>query len=125
LVSQKSHAEEAVRRINLQRDVNLNFISSEIETLRGITIPTPQFTSYERFGKRAKVGEIYDRPFSIGSGGSVYRWWLVNPVKKQQYESEITEFATYKTNAINTINAQIEKLTQRSNLIMSKDKFTL
>ena len=51
-LSNFSYAEQAVNRVNQQRQVNLDFIDSEVETLRGITIPTPQFTSYERVGKR-------------------------------------------------------------------------
>ena len=129
-LSNFSYAEQAVNRVNQQRQVNLDFIDSEVEALRGITIPTPQFTSYERFGKRAKAGEVYDRPFSYaplieGSGGGVRRWWIVNPVAKARYESEVAEFATYKTGALEQINTNISNLLQRRDLITSKAPFTL
>lgn len=124
-LSNFSYAEQAVNRVNQQRQVNLDFIDSEVEALRGIEIPTPQFTSYERFGKRAKVGEVYDRPFSYGSGGGVRRWWIVNPAKKAQYEREVEEFATYKTGALNQINTNINNLLGRRDLITSKAPFSL
>ncbi len=124
-LSNFSYAEQAVNRVNQQRQVNLDFIDSEVETLRGITIPTPQFTSYERFGKRAKAGEVYDRPFSYGSGGGVRRWWIVNPEKKARYEREVEEFATYKAGALNQISTNINNLLQRRDLITSRDPFSL
>ena len=39
-LSNFSYAEQAVNRVNQQRQVNLDFIDSEVEALRGITIPT-------------------------------------------------------------------------------------
>ena len=124
-LSNFSYAEQAVNRVNQQRQVNLDFIDSEVETLRGITIPTPDFTSYERFGKKAKAGEVYDRPFSYSSGGGVRRWWIVNPAKKAQFEREQAEFSAYKTGALNQINTNINNLLQRRDLITSKAPFSL
>lgn len=124
-LSNFSYAEQAVKRVNLQRQVNLDWIDKEVETLRAIEIPTPQFTSYERFGKRAFEGEVYDRPFSYGSGGGVRRWWIVNPAKKAQYEREVEEFTAYKTGALEQINTNINNLLQRRDLITSKAPFSL
>ena len=124
-LSNFSYAEQAVNRVNQQRQVNLDFIDSEVEALRGIEIPTPTFTKYERFGKRAFEGEYYDRPFSYGSGGGVRRWWIVNPEKKARYESEVAEFTAYKTGALEQINTNISNLLQRRDLITSKAPFSL
>jgi len=124
-LSNFSYAEQAVKLVNQQRQVNLDFIDREVEELRAIEIPTPRFTSYERFGKRAKAGEVYDRPFSYGSGGGVRRWWLVNPEKKARYESEVAEFSAYKTGALEQINTNINNLLQRRDLITSKAPFSL
>ena len=125
LVSNFSYANEAVNRLNTQRQANLNFIDSEVETLRNIVIPTPTFTKYERYGKRAGPNEVYDRPFSYKSGGGVRRWWLVNPVKKAQYESEVKEFALYKENALSQINESINNFIEKRDLITSKAPFSL
>ena len=124
-LSDFSYAEQAVNRVNQQRQVNLDFIDREVEALRGIEIPTPRFTKYERFGRRAGANEYYDRPFSYSSGGGVRRWWIVNPEKKARYESEVAEFATYKTGALEQINTNISNLLQRRDLITSKAPFSL
>jgi len=124
-LSNFSYAEQAVKRVNLQRQVNLDWIDKEVETLRNIKIPTPTFTKYERYGKRPLAGEIADRPFSYGSSGGVRRWWFVNPVKKARYESEVAEFTAYKTGALEQISTNINNLLGRRDLITSKAPFSL
>ncbi len=125
LVSNFSYANEAVNRINTQRKANLDFIDSEVETLRNIVIPTPEFTSYERIGKRPLIGEVAGRPFSYGSGGGVRRRYWINPMKKAQYESEVKEFALYKENALSQINESINNFIKKRDLITSKAPFSL
>ena len=124
-LSNFSYAEQAVNRVNQQRQVNLDFIDSEVEALRGIEIPTPQFTNYERIGKRAKAGEVYDRPATYGSGGGVRRYYIVNPSQKARFEREQAEFSSYKTGALEQINTNISNLLQRRDLITSKAPFSL
>ena len=135
-LSNFSYAEQAVNRVNQQRQVNLDFIDSEVEALRGITIPTPDFykpiPNYERVGKRPLAGEVASRPYSYGSGGGVRRWYWINPMRKTQYEKELleyegrkTEFSAYKTGALNQINTNISNLLQRRDLITSKAPFSL
>ena len=124
-LSNFSYAEQAVNRVNQQRQVNLDFIDSEVETLRGITIPTPQFLSYERIGKRASRGEVADRPYSYGSGGGVRRWYFVNPTAKAENQRQQAQFAIYKAGALNQISTNINNLLQRRDLITSRDPFSL
>ena len=135
-LSNFSYAEQAVNRVNQQRQVNLDFIDSEVETLRSITIPTPNFyepiPNYERVGKRGQPWEIAGRPFSYGAGGVVRRRYWINPMRKTQYEREVveyegrkTEFATYKTGALNQISTNINNLLQRRDLITSRAPFSL
>ena len=124
-LSNFSYAEQAVNRVNQQRQVNLDFIDSEVETLRGITIPTPQFTSYERVGKRGFGGEVASRPFSYGSGGGVRRWYWINPTNYAQNQREQIEFAEYKEDALSQINASINNFIEKRDLITSKAPFSL
>ena len=128
-LSEFSYAKEAVRRVNQQRDLNLNFFNSEIQALKNITIPdpvTPKFTSYERVGKRVQPWEKVSRPYSYGSGGGVYRWWIVNPQKKLQYQSEVNAweknlqaFNIYKENALSQIKTSLDIVTKKRDLITS------
>jgi len=126
LLSNFTHATEAVNRLNQQREIDISFIDSEIKTLRGITISDPEYTSpnYERVGKRGQPWEVAGRPFSYGAGGGVRRRYWINPVAKAEYEarheSEVREFATYKTNALSQISQQLGILTERRDLIPSK-----
>jgi len=124
-LSNFSYAEQAVNRVNQQRQVNLDFIDSEVETLRGITIPTPQFKSYERVGKRPVAGEVAGRPYSYGSGGGVRRWYWINTANYAENQRQQAEFATYKTGALNQISTNINNLLQRRDLITSKAPFSL
>ena len=124
-LSNFSYAEQAVNRVNQQRQVNLDFIDSEVETLRGITIPTPQFVSYERVGKKPFAGEVAGRPFSYGSGGGVRRRYWINPINYAENQRQQAEFATYKTGALNQISTNINNLLQRRDLITSRDPFSL
>ena len=124
-LSNFSYAQQAVNRVNQQRQVNLDFIDSEVETLRGITIPTPQFQSYERVGKRPSVGEVAGRPFSYGSGGGVRRRYWINPTNYAENQRQQAEFATYKTGALNQISTNINNLLGRRDLITSKAPFSL
>jgi hypothetical protein len=130
-LSNFSHAKEAVNRINQQRSFDLSFIDSQIKTLESIKIPelgiTPKFTSYERYGKRAKQGEVYDRPYSYGSGGGVYRWWFVNPQRKLQYEREVSawnqtleNYDIYKSETLGKIADNISFLGKQRDLIPSQ-----
>jgi len=125
LVSNFSYANEAVNRLNTQRQANLDFIDSEVETLRNIVIPTPQFTSYERVGKRPSAGEVAGRPFSYGSGGGVRRRYWINPTNYAQNQREQIEFAEYKENALSQINASINNFIEKRDLITSKAPFSL
>ena len=118
-LSEFSYAKEAVRRVNQQRDLDLNFFNSEIKTLENITIPTPKFISYERVGKRVQPWEIATRPYSYGSGGGVRRWWIQNPEKKRIYESQVIEFNTYKENALSQIKTSLDFFTGKRDLITS------
>jgi hypothetical protein len=124
-LSNFSYAEQAVNRVNQQRQVNLDFIDSEVETLRGITIPTPQFKSYERVGKRPVAGEVAGRPYSYGSGGGVRRWYWINTANYAENQRQQAEFATYKSGALNQISTNINNLLQRRDLITSKAPFSL
>lgn len=124
-LSNFSYAEQAVNLVNQQRQVNLDFIDSEVEALRGITIPTPRFTSYERVGKRPFAGEVAGRPFSFGSSGGVRRRYWINPTNYARYQSEVAEFTAYKTGALEQINTNISNLLQRRDLITSKAPFSL
>ena len=125
LVSNFSYANEAVNRLNTQRQANLDFIDSEVETLRGITIPTPQFASYERVGKRPLAGEVAGRPFSYGSGGGVRRRYWINPTSYAENQRQQAEFSVYKTGALNQISTNINNLLQRRDLITSRAPFSL
>ena len=124
-LSNFSYAEQAINRVNQQRQVNLDFIDSEVEALRGIEIPTPQFTSYERVGKRGFGGEVASRPFSYGSGGGVRRWYWINPTNYAQNQREQIEFAEYKEDALSQINASINNFIEKRDLITSKAPFSL
>ena len=124
-LSNFSYAEQAVNRVNQQRQVNLDFIDSEVETLRNITIPTPAFTSYRRVGKRVGRGEVAVEPFSFGSGGGVRRWYIENLESKGRFQKEQAEFSAYKTGALEQINTNISNLLQRRDLITSKAPFSL
>ena len=124
-LSNFSYAEQAVNRVNQQRQVNLDFIDSEVETLRGITIPTPQFASYERVGKRPLAGEVAGRPFSYGSGGGVRRRYWINPTSYAENQRQQAEFSVYKTGALNQISTNINNLLQRRDLITSRAPFSL
>jgi len=124
-LSNYSYAKQAVNLVNQQRQVNLDFIDSEVEALRGIEIPTPDFTSYERVGKRPFAGEVAGRPFSFGSGGSVRRRYWINPTAYAENQRQQAEFAIYKTGALEQINTNINNLLQRRDLITSKAPFSL
>ena len=119
-LSNYSHAKEAVNRINQQRSFDLSFIDSEIKNLEGITIPTPQFISYERVGKRVQSWERADRPYSYGSGGGVRRWWIVNPEKKRIYDQQVSAFNTYKSDTLGRIADNISFLGKQRDLIPSQ-----
>jgi hypothetical protein len=120
LLSKFSHAEQVVNLLDQQKQIDLSFIDSEIKTLREITIQDPEYTTYERVGKKVQPWERAVRPFSYGAGGGVRRWYIENPVGKAQYESEVKEFASYKDNALSRIKNQIDFFTKKRDLISSK-----
>jgi hypothetical protein len=108
-LSNFSYAEQAVNRVNQQRQVNLDFIDSEVETLRGITP-----TSYERVGKRGFAGEVAGRPFSYDQFGSVRRRYWINPTAYAENQRQQAEIST-----------NINNLLGRRDLITSKAPFSL
>ena len=116
-LSNYSYAKEAVNRVNQQRAFDLSFIDSEIKNLESITIPTPQFISYERVGKRVQPWEIATRPYSYGSGGGVRRWWIENPEKKSIYNQQVSEFNIYKSDTLSRIANNISFLGKQRDLI--------
>jgi len=112
-LSEFSYAKEAVRRVNQQRDLDLNFFNSEIKTLENITIPTPKFISYMRVGRRPQPWERVTSRFSSR------RWWIENPEKKRIYDSQVREFNAYKENALSQIKTSLDFFTGKRDLITS------
>ena len=110
-LSNFSHAKEAVNRINQQRSFDLSFIDSEIKNLESITIPTPQFISYRRVGRRPQPWETVTGRYSNR------RFYIENPEAKRIYQSQVKEFNLYKSDTLGRIADNISFLGKQRDLI--------
>ena len=110
-LSNFSHAKEAVNRINQQRSFDLSFIDSEIKNLESITIPTPQFISYRRVGRRPQPWE------RLAGRYSNRRFYIENPEAKRIYQSQVKEFNLYKSDTLGRIADNISFLGKQRDLI--------
>ena len=109
LLSNFTHATEAVNRLNQQREIDISHIDSEIQTLRGITIPDPEYINYIDVIRSKSKRRSRTPAYSV-----------VNPQKFSIYQNQVSEFQSYKTDALSQISQQLGILTERRDLIPSK-----
>ena len=149
-LSNFSYAEQAINRVNQQRQVNLDFIDREVAALRAIEIPTPNL-EYEKLkiGNKGVISKSQsywanelgglknyaeDIIFRNAAGTNLVRGKNIRDLRyidsqglREAYDllRRKEEFAIYKTGALNQISTNINNLLQRRDLITSKAPFSL
>lgn len=109
LLSDFSHAEQTVKLLDQQKQVDLSFIDSEIKTLKEITIPDPNYINYIDVIRSKSKRRSRTPAYSV-----------INPFKFATYQSQVAEFASYKDDALSKIKNQIDFFTGKRDLISSK-----